>query len=104
MPARAPSRPTMPAYFAADPAMAPARLVWEENIDRVAAAGRTEADSDLFARYCCEEGAYRQAIKRHYAGDPAAGPVSGGRLDALATMATLLGLAGNDSRSLFGRG
>jgi hypothetical protein len=81
-----------------DPPVAPDYLtpgaidVWQENIGRVMAAGVTELDSDLFARYCSTEALVRQAFKA--GGDPPPAAY----LTLLRQYAELLGIAGRKSR------
>lgn len=79
--------PAMPDYL-----VPPAIEVWQENIGRVMAAGTTELDSDLFARYCATEALVRAAFKA--GGDPPPAAY----LTALRQYAELLGIAGRKSR------
>jgi len=80
------SAPTQPRYLTKE-----AKLVWREEVDRVAACGITDADSSLFARYCTMEAVYRTQI--------AAGELpKAALLTELRRMAELLGIAGLRSR------
>jgi hypothetical protein len=90
----------MPEYLADDPALEPARTVWLENIERVIANGATEADSDLFARYCAQEARYRAEVRLFMAGELNAPPIS--LTESLRKMAEILGLAGPSSRARIG--
>lgn len=92
----APRSPIMPDYLADDEAMEPARTVWLENIERVAANGLTESDSDLFARYCVQEAGYRAHVALFLRGEMDAPPTS--LVESLRKMAELLGIAGPSSR------
>lgn len=67
--------------------------VWQENIGRVMAAGTSELDSDLFARYCSTEALVRQAFST-----PNADPPPAAYLTLLRQYAELLGIAGRKSR------
>lgn len=78
--------PAMPDYLTAE-----AIEVWQENIGRVMAAGTSELDSDLFARYCSAEALVRLAFKAN--GSPPAA-----YLTLLRQYAELLGIAGRKSR------
>jgi len=80
------SPPQMPDYLSAE-----ATAVWQENIGRVLAAGVTELDSDLFARYCSLEAMLRRAFASGEA-PPAA------FITAQRQMAELLRIAGPRSR------
>ena len=90
----------MPEYMADDPALEPARTVWLENIERVVANGATEADSDLFARYCAQEARYRAEVRLFMAGEMDAPPVS--LAESLRKMGETLGLTGPSSRTRIG--
>ncbi len=79
--------PLMPEYLTPE-----AIEVWQENIGRVMAAGATELDSDLFARYCSAEALVRIAFKE--GGEPP----SAAYLTLLRQYAELLGIAGRKSR------
>ena len=79
--------PVVPDYLTAE-----AIDVWQENIGRVMAAGTSELDSDLFARYCATEALVRAAFR---AGDE---PPPAAYLTALRQYAELLGIAGRKSR------
>ncbi|WP_404713184.1 hypothetical protein [Sphingomonas sp. MMS24-J13] len=79
--------PIMPDYLT--PA---AILVWQETIGRVMAAGISEADSSLFARYCSLEAEVRIAFKS--GGDLP----SAAYLTNLRQMEELLRIAGPKSR------
>lgn len=81
------SPPAMPDYLTPE-----AIDVWQENIGRVMAAGTSELDSDLFARYCSAEALVRMAFK---AGGE---PPSAAYLTLLRQYAELLGIAGRKSR------
>jgi hypothetical protein len=63
------------------------RLVWVEEIRRVASCGVTEADSSMFARYCECEAAYRAEVR-------AGALPKSALLTELRRMADLLGIAG----------
>ena len=93
--------PVMPEYMADDPALEPARTVWLENIERVVANGATEADSDLFARYCAQEARYRAEVRLFMAGGMDAPPVS--LAESLRKMGETLGLTGPASRTAIGK-
>lgn len=102
-PATAPASarpPVMPEYMADDPALEPARTVWLKNIERVVANGATEADSDLFARYCAKEARYRAEVRLFMAGGMHAPPVS--LAESLRKMGDTLGLTGPASRAAIG--
>jgi len=91
--------PIMPPWLAKKDALEPARLVWRENLERVVAAGCKEADSDLFARYCCLEAWHRgyvDAMAERPLEYP--DPPSAAHIEALLRMAERLGLAGPTSR------
>lgn len=80
--------PRMPDYLTAG-----AIDVWQENIGRVMAAGTSELDSDLFARYCSTEALVRLAFST-----PGADPPPAAYLTLLRQYAELLGIAGRKSR------
>lgn len=94
------SPPIMPDWFTSCEALAGARLVWDENLERVTANGCHEGDSDLFARYCCLEKWHRNFMIE-WAEDTTGeflGPASASHLELLNRMAELLGIAGPTSR------
>ncbi|UIJ43714.1 hypothetical protein LZK98_11495 [Sphingomonas cannabina] len=80
--------PIMPDYLTPE-----AIEVWQENIGRVMAAGTSEIDSDLFARYCSTEALVRAAFK-----DADGDPPPAAYLTVLRQYAELLGIAGRKSR------
>lgn len=79
--------PIMPEYLTPE-----AIEVWQEVMGRVMAAGITEIDSALFARYCSTEALVRAAFKA--GGDPPPAAY----LTALRQMEELLRIAGPKSR------
>lgn len=79
--------PIMPDYLTPE-----AQLVWQEEIGRVMAAGVSELDSSMLARYCSMEAVVRQAFKAGGLPPPAA------VLTVLRQHAELLGIAGRKSR------
>lgn len=94
-----PRAPIMPEYMATDPALEPARLVWDENLERVTANGCHEGDSDLFARYCSLEAWHRSYVGRWMAGEEGfADPPKAAFVESLRKMGELLGIAGPSSR------
>lgn len=80
--------PIMPDYLTPE-----AQLVWQEEIGRVMAAGTSEIDSSLFARYCALEALIRKAFA-----DPDAPPPPSAYLTTQRQTAELLGIAGRKSR------
>lgn len=80
--------PMMPEYLTP-----PAQMVWQEEIGRVMAAGVTEIDSSLFARYCALEALIRAAFA-----DLEGVPPPASYLTTQRQMAELLGIAGRKSR------
>lgn len=81
------SPPMMPDYLTPE-----AQDVWQEEIGRVMAAGVTEVDSSLFARYCSLEALLRKAFRAGGEPPPAA------YLTTQRQQAELLGIAGRKSR------
>ncbi len=79
--------PQMPEYLTPE-----AQIVWQEELGRVMAAGVTELDSSLFARYCSYEALVRRAFQAGGEPPPAAS------LTALRQHAEMLGIAGRKSR------
>lgn len=78
--------PTQPAYLTPE-----AKLVWQEEVQRVTGCGATDADSSMFARYCQMEAAFRVLI--------AAGELPKAALvTELRRTGELLGIAGVKSR------
>jgi len=88
----------MPDYLAEDPAMGPARLVWDENLERVTANGCHEGDSDLFARYCIQESGYRAHVRAWLSGADGIESPPTAMIESLRKMGELLGIAGPTSR------
>ena len=80
--------PQMPDYLT--PA---AQIVWQEEIGRVMAAGASDLDSSLFARYCALEAKVRQAFSDDSGEVPPAAYIT-----TLRQYAELLGIAGRKSR------
>ena len=85
--------PVMPEYLTAE-----AELVWQEVLGRVMAAGVTEVDSALFARYCSLEALVRKAFNANGEPPPAA------YLTVLRQHEELLRIAGPKSRVAGGGG
>lgn len=83
--------PAMPEYL--QPA---AQEVWMEEIGRVMAAGTTELDSSLFARYCALEALIRIGFEEALKGNGHPPPAA--YLTTQRQMAELLGIAGRKSR------
>lgn len=79
--------PIMPEYLTAE-----AEIVWQEVLGRVMAAGVTEVDSALFARYCSLEALVRKAFNAGGEPPPAA------YLTVLRQHEELLRIAGPKSR------
>lgn len=74
--------PVMPDYLSAG-----AQAVWQEELERVVGFGVTDADSNLFARYCTLEALFRRMI-----GDGEQPPIA--HAVELRRMSEALGLAG----------
>lgn len=83
--------PIMPDYLSPE-----AQLVWQEEIGRVMAAGSTELDSSLFARYCALEVLLRIGFGEALMGNGQPPPAA--YLTTQRQMAELLGIAGRKSR------
>jgi hypothetical protein len=77
----------MPAYLTKE-----AQEIWSDQLERMIAAGATELDSDLIARYCSLEALTRLTFE---IGE--CPPISA--LTELRRMGESLGLAGSQSRS-----
>jgi hypothetical protein len=87
--------PQMPEYLLVEE-YPEAEAIWQEEVGRAMAAGVTELDSSLFARYCVLEAMARVGFNEAMKGNGPPPPAA--YITELRRIAELLGLAGRKSR------